>query len=281
MLGHRLWTSLQREHDTWVTIRGSKNIFPDKRIFPPDQICYNVDALIFDEVVRSLATVQPDLVINCIGLIKQAPLAKDPLSAIRINAMLPHQLALVCKSTGIRFIHVSTDCIFSGNKGNYTEDEPSDAVDLYGRTKFLGEVSYPNTITLRTSIIGRELKSKLGLIEWFLAQEGEIDGYRKAIFSGMTTDELSSVIQKYVIPNEELSGLYHVSSEPISKYQLLVLAKQAFDKQIEIRPYDDFVIDRSLDSSQFRKVTGYKPPSWEAMIDKLAGDFVLYDNYGG
>ena len=276
MLGHRLWLKLQSKHDTWVTTRGKPPHFPDHPEFPIDKIIKNVDALIFDEVVRALSIVQPDIVINCIGLIKQTPLAKDPLSAIRVNAMLPHQLSLICKSAKIRLIHISTDCVFSGRKGNYTENDPSDASDLYGRTKFLGEVSYPNTITLRTSIIGRELKSKLGLIEWFLGQEGEINGYRKAIYSGLTTDELGRVIRDYGVPHEELTGMYHVSSEPISKYELLQMAKETFAKEITIHPYDDFVIDRALDSSRFRELTGYQPPSWKEMIEALASDTSIY-----
>jgi dTDP-4-dehydrorhamnose reductase len=263
-----------------VTVRGHSLPFRDLPQFPRAKVRTNVDALVFDEVIRSLAAVQPELVINCIGLIKQTPLADDPLSAIRLNAMLPHQLALVCQAAGIRLIHISTDCVFSGKKGHYSEDDPSDAQDSYGRTKFLGEVSYPHTVTLRTSIIGRELKSKLGLIEWFLSQEGEIDGYTRAIFSGVTTDELGRVIRDHVLPHPELSGVYHVSSEPISKYELLVLAKDAFAHPIRIRPFEKFVIDRSLDSARFRKVTGYEPPPWPTMMRQLAQDASLYDRSG-
>ena len=278
MLGHSLWLRLQQQHDTWVTTRGMQDHFPTLPQFPRDKIISNVDAMIFDEVVRALATVQPDVVINCIGLIKQTPLAKDPLSAIRVNAMLPHQLALICGSTSIRFIHISTDCVFSGRKGNYTEEDESDAIDLYGRTKFLGEVSYPNTVTLRTSIIGRELKSRLGLIEWFLAQSGEINGYQKAIYSGLTTDELGRVILNFVILKKDLTGVYHVSSEPISKFDLLKMAKDAFDHDVTIKPYADFVIDRSLDSTRFRETTGYTPPTWQEMIRELAEGSNLYED---
>ena len=277
MLGHRLWVTLQETCETWVTVRGGSIPFPDRPQFPKDRICANVDALIFDEVVRSLSLVRPDLVINCIGLIKQVPLANDPLSAIRVNAMLPHQLALICQSAGIRMIHVSTDCVFSGGKGRYLEEDPSDATDLYGRTKFLGEVAYPGTVTLRTSIVGRELKSKLGLIEWFLAQEGEINGYTRAIFSGITTGELGRVIRDFVIPNPDLHGVYHVSSEPISKHDLLTLARDAYGHRVRIRRHDKVIIDRSLDSSRFRAATSYLPPSWESMMKALVEDSYLYE----
>jgi dTDP-4-dehydrorhamnose reductase len=175
-------------------------------------------------------------------------------------------------------IHISTDCVFSGSIGNYTEEDVSDATDLYGRTKFLGEVDYPHAVTLRTSIIGRELKSRLGLIEWFLAQEGEIRGYRKAIYSGFTTDELARIIRDFVIPDTDINGIYHVSSDPISKYELLMLTKKEFNKEILIHPDDDFTIDRSLCSSKFKSKTGYSPPSWQEMIKDLAASSDLYDS---
>ena len=276
MLGHRLWIKLREAYETWVTIRGSAIPFPDRPEFPRQHIYPNVDALVLDEVERALAAIQPDIVVNCIGLIKQVPLSDDPLSAIRVNALLPHQIALICRTSRIRMIHISTDCVFSGRTGNYTEEDPTDAVDLYGKTKALGEVNYPHTVTLRTSIIGRELKAKLGLIEWFLSQQGEVKGFTRAIFSGFTTDELGRAIRDYVIPTTELQGVYHLSSQPISKYDLLMLTKEAFGHPVTIRPFDDFVIDRSLDSSRFRDLTGYRPPAWAAMIDELAQGSSLY-----
>jgi dTDP-4-dehydrorhamnose reductase len=177
-------------------------------------------------------------------------------------------------------IHISTDCVFNGKKGNYTEVDPSDAEDLYGRTKFLGEVSYPHTITLRTSIIGRELKTRLGLIEWFLAQKGEIQGYKKAIYSGFTTDELSRIVMDYIIPRPDLSGVYNVSSDPISKFDLLGLAKESFRHNVNISPNEEFIIDRSLNSTRFRQATGYNPPSWPEMIEMMTQNSSLYENIG-
>jgi len=278
MLGHRLWINLSKEHEVWVTVRGDGSEFPEVPEFPRHFIRPMVDALNFDQVVRAFASIQPDLVINCIGLIKQmGHLARDPLFSISLNAMLPHRISMVCRTAKIRMIHISTDCVFNGKKGNYLESDPSDAEDLYGRTKFLGEVSYPHCITLRTSIIGREIKNRLGLIEWFLSQQGTIHGYRKAIYTGFTTDELSRIISDYVIPNSSLSGVMNVSSEKISKYDLLMLTKKAFKKDIEIIPDDEFFCDRSLDSSRFRQLTGYQPPSWENMIQELANISPFYE----
>ncbi len=282
MLGHRLWLNLARVHETWVTVRGDGSEIRDIPEFPRRYIRPYVDARNFDEVTRAMASIKPDLVINCIGLIKQQSyFAKDPIYSISLNALLPHRISLVCRTAGIRMIHISTDCVFSGKKGHYSEHDQPDAEDMYGRTKFLGEVTYPHTITMRTSIIGRELKTRLGLIEWFLTQQGLIRGYRKAIYTGFTTDEISRIILNHIIPNSELTGLYHVSSEPISKYDLLQLAQQKFKKEIEILPDEDFFCDRSLESTLFRQATGYIPPTWSEMIAEMAENSELYNRSSG
>lgn len=278
MMGHRLWINLRKEHEVWVTVRTNGAEFPNVPEFPQHYVRPMVDALNFDQVIRAVASIQPDMVINCIGLIKQlGHIARDPLFSISLNAMFPHRLSLVCRASKIRLIHISTDCVFSGKKGNYLETDQSDAEDLYGRTKFLGEVAYPpHCVTLRTSIIGQELKTKLGLVEWFMAQTGSIHGFTRAIFTGFTADELSRIILHHVIPNPSMNGLYHVSSNPISKYDLLCMVKEAFKKDIEIQPDVDFVIDRSLDSSRFRQATGYQPPSWADMIAEMAFNSSFY-----
>ena len=280
MLGHRLWINLRKEHEVWVTVRQTTSPFPDQSEFPAKYVRTDVDASNFDQVTRALASIQPDLVINCIGLIKQmGHVARDPIMSISINALLPHRVSLICRAAKIRMIHISTDCVFSGKKGNYLESDPSDAEDLYGKTKFLGEVAYPpHSLTLRTSIIGRELKTRLGLIEWFLAQkDGDtINGYKKAIFSGFTTDELSRIIMNKVIPNPELIGLYQVSSNPISKYDLLSITNQVFKRNINILSDENFFMDRSLNSDRFRQATSYQPPSWQDMIEEMAADQQLY-----
>lgn len=281
MLGHRLWMNLSKEHEVWVTVRTNGSEFPDVPEFPRQYVRPMVDALYFDQVIRAMASIQPDLVINCIGLIKQqGHIARDPLLSINLNAQFPHRLSMICRTAKIRMIHISTDCVFNGRKGNYVESDQSDAEDLYGRTKFLGEVTYPHCVTLRTSIIGRELKSRLGLMEWFLAQKGTIHGFTRAIYSGFTTDELSRILMNCVIPDTSLSGLYHVSSEPISKYDLLMLARDAFKKEIEILPDDSVVNDRSLNSTRFREATGYQPPSWHDMIEEMAINSSFYERLG-
>jgi dTDP-4-dehydrorhamnose reductase len=233
-----------------------------------------VDADNFDTVVRALASIQPDIVINCIGLIKQLPWASDPLTAITVNSLLPHRISLICRTAGARMIHMSTDCVFAGRKGLYTETHPATATDLYGRTKSLGEVDYPHCMTIRTSSIGHELKGYHGLVEWFLQQDNSINGYKNAIFSGLPTIELARIFSKYILPNDGLQGIYHISSNPISKYDLLKLIADKYEKKIAIEPYADFHINRSLDSSVFQSKTGYSPPSWVSLVEKMHQHFI-------
>lgn len=219
-----------------------------------------------DSLTRLFAEVHPGVVINCVGLVKQLPRGDDPLAAIAINALLPHRLARLCEVAGARLVQMGTDCIFSGAKGLYTEADVSDATDLYGRSKYLGEVSYPHTITLRTSVIGHELDGAHSLIGWFLAQTGNIKGYRRAIFSGLPTVEMARVIRDYVIPHPELHGVYHISAAPINKFDLLTLVAQIYGKAIDIRADDQLVVDRSLDSTRFQLATGYVAPGWPELI---------------
>lgn len=222
-----------------------------------------------DALVKLFAEVRPDVVINCIGLIKQLADANDPLITLPINAILPHRLANLCDLVGARFVHISTDCVFSGLNGNYKESDISDATDLYGKSKYLGEVDYPHAITLRTSIIGHELQSAHGLIGWFLSQQVSCRGFRRVIFSGLPTVELARVMRDVVLPKPELTGVYHVAAEPISKYDLLKLVADVYGKTIEILPDDVLTINRSLNSDRFFTETGYKAPSWQELIKTM------------
>lgn len=234
-----------------------------------DHVICGVDVENVDILKSLFAKTKPNVVINCIGLVKQLAAAVDPLAVIPINALLPHRLARICEVAGARLVHISTDCVFSGTKGMYKEADVSDANDLYGRSKYLGEVDFPHAITLRTSIIGHELSGSQSLLGWFLAQQGEVKGFRRAIFSGLPTVELALVIRDYVIPKPELHGLYHVSAKAINKYELLRLIAKIYGKSIDIQPDDQLVIDRSLDSLLFCKATGYQQKEWTELIQRM------------
>jgi len=223
-----------------------------------------------DALARLLESVRPAVVVNCIGLVKQLAEADDPLAALPINAMLPHRLSRLCSLAGARLVHVSTDCVFAGTRGRYTEDAAPDAQDLYGRSKLLGEVTADaHAVTLRTSIIGHELASAHGLVGWFLAQQGAVRGYRRAVFSGVPTVELARIVRDHVLPHPALTGLYHVSAAPIDKYTLLKLVAAQYAHAVEIAPDERVVIDRSLDSARFRAATGYVPPDWPELLRRM------------
>ncbi|QEY62231.1 SDR family oxidoreductase [Metapseudomonas lalkuanensis] len=268
MLGSAMFNVLSGSgrHEVYGTLRSTAG----KRYF--DANCHarlidGVDVLEHESLVRVLAVVRPDVVVNCVGLIKQLADAKDPLSALPINAMLPHRLANLCALIRARLVHISTDCVFSGRIGNYLESDVSDAQDLYGKSKYIGEIhDRPEVITLRTSIIGHELNSNYSLVDWFLSQYGEVKGFRKAVFSGLPTVVLADLIEKYVLPNPGLNGLYHVSADAIDKYSLLNIISEVYGKEITIVPDDTLKIDRSLDSSRFRVATGFKPPAWRELV---------------
>ncbi|MFG5861346.1 dTDP-4-dehydrorhamnose reductase family protein [Metapseudomonas sp. CR1201] len=271
MLGSAVYKTFSQDpaYEVWGTMRsaGALQHFSEQS---RSRLLTGVDVLDQDALVSALEGVRPDVVINCVGLIKQLADAKDPLSALPINSMLPHRLAKLCGLAGARLIHVSTDCVFSGRKGMYAEADLSDAEDLYGKSKYIGELhELPHAVTLRTSIIGHELGTHFSLIDWFLSQTGPVKGYAKAIFSGMPTVELARVMKDYVIPNPELHGLYHVSVEPIDKLSLLRLVSEVYGHKIEIIPDEQVCIDRSLDSSRFRQATGYVPPAWPELVKMM------------
>jgi dTDP-4-dehydrorhamnose reductase len=229
-----------------------------------------IDATDTDAIIRIFAQEKPDVVINCVGVIKQLAASKDALASIAINSLFPHRLAQICALANARLIQISTDCVFSGASGGYRESDLPDAQDLYGRSKLLGEVDYPHAITLRTSIIGHELGRSVSLIDWFLRQPGPmVSGYRRAIYTGLPTVELARVMRDLVIPNPALSGLWHVSSQPINKFELLKLVREIYGKGIEIIPDDSVTIDRSLDGSRFNAATGYSAPSWRELVSQM------------
>lgn len=270
MLGNAMMRVMSERTD-WQ-VRGTIRSDGSRRHFAPalaGRLIAGIDVEEPDALVTAFTAARPDVVINCVGLVKQLADAENPLRAVPINTLLPHRLAALCRLSGARLIHMSTDCVFSGDKGRYVELDRPDADDLYGRSKLLGEVDYPHAVTLRTSIIGHELESSHGLVNWFLSQEGSCRGYTRAIFSGLPTVVLSMLVRDIVIPHPDLRGVYHVASAPISKYDLLRMIAATYGKDITIEPSDTLVIDRSLDASRFCEATGYVAPDWDALIKTM------------
>jgi dTDP-4-dehydrorhamnose reductase len=272
MLGHRLFKHLQGRHEVRATLRQDEAAYASLALFQPGEAYYGVDVRWVQALVPVLSEFRPEAVVNAVGIVKQRPSAKDAIPSLEINSLLPHRLAELCRMMGARLVHLSTDCVFSGRTGMYREDDPSDAEDLYGKSKYLGEVHEPHCLTLRTSIIGTELSRRKSLIEWFLAQSGTIRGFRRAIYSGFTTAEMSRIIEMLLTRFPEAGGLYNVASEPVNKFDLLCLLRDRLRRPVEIEPDDLFHCDRSLDGSRFRSEFGYTPPTWPAMLDELAAE---------
>jgi dTDP-4-dehydrorhamnose reductase len=280
MLGHKLVQTLDETCETWSTIRGSYEDIAHTGIFDQERTIENMNVRDFSALEGVIQQIEPDVVINAVGIIKQVPASKDIVDLITINSILPHMIAKMSENHGFRSICISTDCVFSGTKGLYRENDPADAVDVYGKSKHLGEVDAANCLTLRTSIIGRELWSSHSLIEWFLSQpEGPVRGFSRAIYSGFPTIVLSEIISDIILRHGDVQGVLHVSSEPISKLDLLRLVNDAFGGGHEIIADDDVVIDRSLDSTRFRELTGFKPMPWPKMIHRLASDPTKYQDF--
>ncbi|MBA3044799.1 MAG: SDR family oxidoreductase [Euryarchaeota archaeon] len=273
MLGHKLVQVLAREHEILGTCREVREI----NMISKDRIMKDVMVNDFQSIITAIDSVKPDVVINCIGLIKQLKEADELTTSLEINSLFPQKLALACNARGIRLIHFSTDCVFSGTQGMYKETDIPDATDAYGQSKFLGEVKGENCLTIRSSIIGRELGTQNGLLEWFIGNRGKtVHGYRKAIYSGFTTLEMGNIVNKIIVDYPALSGVWQIASQPISKYELLKLINTEFKLDINIKPDDSIICDRSLDGSKFSSETGYKPPSWQSMIEAISKDDKTY-----
>ncbi len=277
MLGHKLVQVWQNRFDVWATVRNNFRYYERYKIYKRDRTFENIYIQNIGSVKEIIKKIEPNVVVNAVGIIKQVPLAKNIIDTLSVNSIFPHQLGELAEEFQFRLINISTDCVFSGEKGNYTESDLADAHDLYGKSKYLGEVSAGNCLTLRTSIIGRELETAHSLVEWFLSNRGKsVKGFVKAVYTGFPTVVVADILSNLIENHPNLCGLYHVSSEPISKFNLLTLINEAYRAEIEIEPFEDFVIDRSLNSNKFREATGFEPTNWNEMIERMAADNAIY-----
>jgi dTDP-4-dehydrorhamnose reductase len=281
MLGHQLCRLLNSRMDVFGTVRLDTKHYASLNILPEEQLIGNIEIDPLTGLKNNLDLVKPEAVVNGVGIVKQRDEAKKAAPSIQVNALFPHQLADLCAERGIRVIQVSTDCVFSGNRGNYSEIDIPDPVDLYGRTKLLGELNRPGCLTLRTSIIGWQLNTFSSLLSWFaLQREKNIKGYHKAIYSGFSTTVIAQLIGDILLTRPDLSGIYQVASEPISKFDLLVQLRDRLAwKDIAIDPDDQFYCDRSLSGARFSRATGWRPPTWDVMLDGLVREWPGYEEY--
>lgn len=270
MLGHQFWRHFSSTNtETFGLIRKARSEYRHAGLFNSDQVIDRIDASDFQSLCDVLAAVAPDIILNCIGITKRRELADNPAECIRLNALLPHELVAWGTERGVKIINFSTDCVFDGLTGSYSEQSPISARDLYGRTKALGEIRSENALTIRSSFIGPELQEGTELVEWFLSQRGTVKGFTNAIYSGITTLELARVVEDIIIHHPACTGLYHISSDPISKYDLLREILNCMELPINLIPDGVFKCNRSLDSRRFRSEYNYTPPSWKSMVSEL------------
>lgn len=275
MLGHQLWRHFSSKFpETYTTIRRTCSDYKNHGLLSSNNVIESVDARRFEFLEGVITGVHPDIILNCIGITKRREEEGNYIESIMLNSLLPHKLAGWGESHGAKIVNFSTDCVFDGKLGNYTEGSQTSAEDLYGRTKALGEISGKSSLTIRSSFIGQELQNGTELFEWFVSQRGTVEGFRGAIYTGLTTLEFSRIVERLIIEYPECSGLYHVSSEPISKYELLKIIRKKLQLNINIIPDNTFKCNRSLNSEKFRREFNYSPPSWEDMIDELANDLM-------
>jgi len=272
----------ERFADTFCAVRKDvrNTPFDHFELLQGGDVISGVDVTDFPALEAILSAFCPEYVVNCVGVIKQRAEAASPIPSITINSLLPHKLAQMAAHWGGRVIHFSTDCVFSGKRGGYTEDDRSDAEDLYGKTKFLGEVAAANALTLRTSIIGRELSEHRSLLDWLLAQNHKtVRGFRRVTYSGVTTNYLAELVASIIQEHPELNGLYHVASEPISKYDLLCLLREAYQLDVRIEPDDLEMSNRSMRCDRLREAIAYKCPPWPVLARQLADDNTPYGEW--
>jgi len=272
MLGHVLYREGSRRLDAHATVRADSLSEVAAEALDADRTLTGVRIEDLSTIERALDQTSAEVVVNCIGVVKQLAPAIGPAEMIRANALFPHQLAEICRGRGVRLIHLSTDCVFSGRRGGYTEDDTPDAEDTYGRSKLLGEPTGTGVLTLRTSMIGMELESSRGLLGWLLSQSGEAPGFTGARFTGPTVPVVAEAIAEVIEHHPGLEGTWHLGAEAISKYDLLVLLRDAFGLDLEIVANDSVTVDRTLDSSRYRAATGWAAPAWPEMVSALAAD---------
>jgi dTDP-4-dehydrorhamnose reductase len=267
LIGNEIFRFLSHNSnwEVYGTLRNAENglIFPSSL---KENLLHSPNLLNDNELTNFLKGSKPNVIINAVGITKHRLESENILDVIPINSLFPHRLAKICDLLSIRLIHISTDCVFSGNKGNYLESDLADAKDIYGKSKALGELKNNSSLTLRTSTIGYELNSTYGLLNWFLSQKETCKGYSRAIFSGLPASYFAFILQHYVIPNKNIMGLYNLASEPISKFDLLKNIADIYGLNIRIEKDDSFEIDRSLNADLFNELTGFVPPKWPELI---------------
>ena len=280
LIGHKILQEFTSYFEVFGTLHKSKNFYNNIKLFSGNNIIENIDVSEYEIVNGVINAINPDVVLNCVGITKRKDEINNSIKALTVNSVFPHQLANWAQNSGKKVIHFSTDCVFDGKTGNYNETSLTTAEDMYGRTKALGELKYERTLTIRSSFIGQELFGKTELLEWFLSQNGkQIKGFRNTFYSGVSTIFMAHVIRDIILNFPDLSGLYNLAPEkPISKFDLLSIAKTAFNVKVDIIPEDEHAHLPTLDGSKLRTKMNLVVPSWQSMMNELSSNRDYYLN---
>lgn len=280
LIGNRLTRQLRQNADVYASTRTSSVEMPVlENILEPNKWIFGLDATDFQFLEAEIKRLKPDVIVNCVGVVKQQINSKNVEATILLNSVLPWRLSRFAEKYDFKLINFSTDCVFSGEIGKYKESSTPDAVDLYGRSKILGELNNAHVLTVRTSFVGREIKTFTNLFEWVQrCRSNKIVGYKQVIYSGLTTQAISEVIEKLIFDFSALTGLWHVSSEPISKYDLICLLNNSLNLKLDIESSEEIFCDRSLDSTAFASKTGLVVPNWITMVERYALEQEWYES---
>lgn len=278
LIGHKLFQELTSSFEVFGTLHKIKQQYGDIQLFSGDNVIGGVDVKKFEILTGVFAAINPDVILNCVGITKRKININYPLEVLMVNSVFPHQLANWAKENQKRVIHFSTDCVFDGKIGNYTESSLTTAEDIYGRTKALGEITYNHTLTIRSSFIGQELFDRTELLDWFLSQDGKvIKGFKNTFYSGVSTIFMAKVIKEIILNFPDLFGLYQLApGNPISKFELLSIAKESFNINVDIIADELHVHHPTLDSSKLKTEIDLTVPSWKEMMDELASEKLFY-----
>ena len=279
MLGHQVYLKLKTEFgatNVAITLRKTKQHYDKFGIFKEAVAFDELDVLNFPQVEVALNKFKPDYIINCIGLTLRKKELGDVEKCIQVNSMLPHRLAKWGELNNSRVIHFSTDCVFDGKKGNYTEKDIPTADDLYGQSKFLSEIIYPNSLTIRLSVVGRELEGKTEFIEWFLSHKGKsVNGFAGVNYSGLSTNVVAKELIRIIKNYPKISGTYQMASEPMNKFDILKIVNEIYQTKTEIKESADYKNDKTLNCDLYTQLTGFKKPSWKSMIAEMKQEEIV------
>jgi len=280
MLGHKLYQTLSKTYDDVIPVfRKNKEHYHKFNLYKPEKMIGNTDVTDQSKLLAVLNSVKPDIICNCIGKTTRKINSEDSQSVIYLNSFLPHFISKWSSENNSYFIHFSTDCVFSGKNGPYKPNDFRDSRDLYGLSKILGETNSKYGLTIRTSIVGREIENQTEFFEWiFSSKNKSVSGYKNVFYSGVTTNYLSEVVAQLITKDSKSHGLLQVASPPISKLNLIKKVNSLFGLGMKINTDASKVSNKILSPVKFTITSGIKTQTWDEMLNTLKKENSYYEN---